>query len=58
MASVNWFANVFLVSMASTMLGVVADWLGKELVFVIGVAVLWPRLFWFYMWATSRGFYS
>jgi len=41
MASVNWFANAFLISMASTilLLGVVADWLGKELMFVIGVAV-------------------
>jgi len=37
-AFVNWFANIFLISMASTILflGVIADWLGKELLFIIG----------------------
>jgi MFS family permease len=47
MAFVNWFANVFLVSMASTilLLGVVADWLGKELMFVIGVAIFMATAF-------------
>jgi len=47
MASVNWFANVFLVSMASTilLLGVMADWLGKELMFVIGAAVFMATAF-------------
>jgi MFS family permease len=41
MASVNWFVNVFLISMASTilLLGVVADWLSKELIFVIGAGI-------------------
>jgi len=41
MASVNWFVNVFLISMASTilLLGVVADWLSKELIFVIGAEI-------------------
>lgn len=38
-ASVNWFANVFLISLASTILvvGVVADWVGRERLFVSGV---------------------
>ena len=38
MVFVNWFANIFLISMASTilLLGVIADWLGKELLFVTG----------------------
>lgn len=40
MASVNWFVNVFLISMASTILplGVIADWLGRELIFITGTA--------------------
>lgn len=47
MAFVNWFANVFLISMASTilLLGVVADWLGKELIFVIGMAIFMVTAF-------------
>jgi len=47
MASANWFANVFLISMASTilLLGVVADWLGKELIFVIGAATFMTTAF-------------
>jgi hypothetical protein len=47
MASVNWFVNVFLVSMASAilLLGVVADWLGKELMFVIGAAIFMSTAF-------------
>lgn len=40
MALVNWFANIFLMSMASTILlwGVVADWFGKERVFITGTS--------------------
>jgi len=40
-ALVNWFANIFLMSMASTILfwGVVADWIGKEKIFVAGVTL-------------------
>jgi len=40
-AFVNWFVNVFLISMASTILffGVVADWFGKERIFVAGVMI-------------------
>ncbi|RLE48747.1 MAG: hypothetical protein DRJ31_06515 [Candidatus Methanomethylicota archaeon] len=47
MAFVNWFANVFLVSMASTilLLGVMADWFGKEIVFVIGAAIFMVTAF-------------
>lgn len=47
MAFVNWFANVFLMSMASTILflGVVADWLGKELMFVVGATIFMATAF-------------
>ncbi|MEM0027528.1 MAG: MFS transporter [Ignisphaera sp.] len=39
MAQVNWFANAFLISLASTilLLGVIADYVGRERVFVSGV---------------------
>lgn len=47
MAFVNWFANVFLMSMASTILflGVVADWLGRELMFVVGASIFMATAF-------------
>lgn len=40
-AAANWIANSFLISMASTILfmGAVADWIGRELIFIGGVAV-------------------
>lgn len=47
MASANWFANVFLMSMASAVLlfGVVADWLGRELMFITGTAIFTAAAF-------------
>lgn len=41
LADVNWVANVFLMSLASTVLvvGRVSDWLGRERVFTAGVAL-------------------
>jgi Na+/melibiose symporter-like transporter len=45
--------------MASTilLLGVVADWLGKELMFVIGVAVFTVTAFLVLFVGDSHGFY-
>ncbi|MET1160530.1 MAG: MFS transporter [Thermoprotei archaeon] len=40
-ASINWFANVFLITMASTILlfGIIADWIGRERVFLVGTVI-------------------